>query len=232
MIVTPLALAQASQRAYDDPPALSKGGVEILRIEAPSAVIYAFRGTSSNGRDILTDLRGLPWRDPDLGWCHSGFVKGVRAIWPDLLGCLIDDRRNILDVYFTGHSKGAAEATEAAALSVVTGYPVAGLAGFGSPRVGFARLGGILALTPCRLYKHGRDAITGHPSALWGYRHIIDLTKIGDGGFRFPSWSKKIPKRYTDHKIAGYVKKMTALTAAGSARAAWPATLYRDGVEV
>ena len=200
--MTPHELAVLAQRAYDEPPTFSAGGVEVLQVEVERDVVFAFRGTELDGRDILRDLRGAPWRDPDLGWCHAGFVRGVRTLWPDIKAAII--RRHTGGVWLTGHSKGGAEATIAAALMVIEIGRPAGLTTFGSPRVGFAPLGGWLAGADVKRYVRGRDAVPAHPWPLWGYRHVGAAIRIGTP-----------QHRWRDHMIEGYIDDLARQSEAG-----------------
>ena len=198
--MTPRALARYAERAYAASPMFAASGVEIVRftVAAPGGgnVVYAFRGTEHDYRDILTDLRGVPWPDPWLGWCHSGFLKGVRAVWPRLSRALA---RETAPVWFCGHSKGGAEATISAALTTMLIGAPAGLATFGAPRVGFARLAEVLDGVESRRYVRGRDAVPDHPSRVWGYAHVGPEIAIGTARHR-----------WEDHRVAGYVDDMPA----------------------
>ena len=194
-MITDLSLALAAQAAYDEPATIAHGGVEVRVTEQAGAVIVAFRGTEFDGKDILRDLRAVPWQDFFVGWCHSGFLKGVRGVWAPLFEALEIDLDKGTPIYFTGHSKGGAEATVAAGWLAALRYPPAGLVTFGSPRCGFSRLGRVLSGVPTRRYVRGSDCVPGHPWPLWGYRHVGDaITLPGEG------------HRYRDHRIAGYVE--------------------------
>ena len=202
--MTPHELAVLAQRAYDEPPTFSAGGVEALMVEVGRDVVFAFRGTELDGRDILRDLRGAPWRDRELGWCHAGFLKGVRAVWPELRKALAPRGA----VTFTGHSKGGAEATIAAALAMrafgpASVFPLA-LVTFGSPRAGFASLGLALAGADVKRYVRGRDAVPTHPWPLWGYRHVGAAIAIGTPHHR-----------WRDHRIQGYIDDLARPSEAG-----------------
>ena len=141
--------------------------------------------------DILRDIRGIPWRDEQLGWCHSGFLKGARKIWPEMLPMIRGG-----GVHLTGHSKGAAEMTIIAAMMVVNGFPPASLTTFGSPRAGLGLLGEILKCVPTRRFVNGADCVPSHPWPVWGYRHVGEEIKI-----RLPGG------RFEDHRIVeGYLE--------------------------
>ncbi len=108
-------------------------------------------------------------------------------------------------IYFTGHSKGAAEATIAAALTAIHLRPPAALVTFGSPRVGFAlgrRLAGVASL---RLV-NGDDPVPRHPYPLWGYRHVDIVMRSG----------RSTDNAFHDHRMAEYIAWMEIMEAGGA----------------
>jgi hypothetical protein len=203
-----LCLARLAERAYVEATWRFGNGVEVLWRGGDGFAALAFRGTEDL-EDALRDARGLPWPDRRLGFCHAGFLKGVREVWPLLAPTALAQ-----PVFFTGHSKGGAEATLAAALTVVAGGRVAGLVTFGSPRVGFAGLGRILrhGRVPVARYVNGADCVPDHPWPLWGYRHVGAPVPVG------------VPRdRLRDHRMAAY---LAALEDAAPAGAAAPALAW------
>lgn len=194
-------LVVLAENAYGES-TLTGGGVEVLVDECEGSdgilnVCFAFRGTEKNGSDILSDARGFPWHDSLIGWCHKGFLIGVRHIWP-ILARRMDTYENSSRFWFCGHSKGGAEATIVAAMAVMRTYPVENLTTFGSPRPGFAQLGKILSVVPGEHYVYGNDAVTTHPWRVWGFRHRKVATHIGVPG-----------NRYKDHRIRRYRRLLT-----------------------
>ena len=119
-------LVHHANRAYTKAPSISDKatGCEV-RIEYVGAdlAVVAFRGTKGF-QDVWMDARVVPWYDRQLGlgWCHRGFLLGVRAVWPALRTAILGYR-----VIFTGHSKGGSEASLAcvAACQVPGIYPIA-----------------------------------------------------------------------------------------------------------
>jgi predicted lipase len=186
-------LAHFSELAYRDAD-INEGGNQAAYYIKGRSLILAVRGTELDYKDILRDLRAIPWRDDELGWCHSGFLKGARAIWEEAYKVRTTTRPVIL----TGHSLGGAIATIIAGSMVVAGQPPAALVTFGSPRAGFSGLGKILKDVMVRRYVYGRDVVTTVPH--WWvlpYRHVSDEIEIGEKGNPF-----------TDHKISNYVKEL------------------------
>lgn len=198
-MTNPLYFAEKSAEAYDRW-TLRVGNVECsVSIESWGRCV-AFRGTEADFGDILRDVRAVPWYDRDLGWCHAGFLKGARAIWP----ILAPFTKNHDPTWFTGHSLGGALATLCAAMMVREGRAPAGLVTFGCPRVGFS-LEGRLAGLPVRRYVHGADCVPSHPWPIWGYRHAGAVTRL-NGGRGIAE-----PDRFLDHKMAGYVAAVRML---------------------
>jgi len=159
-------------------------------------VVLAFRGTEFNISDILRDLRAVPWSDPLLGFCHSGFLKGARGVWPMIREVAM---RPGLPVVVTGHSLGGALAAITAGFMVVEGKQPAGLVTFGAPRPGFRRLATILDGVPTWRVVNGADFCPSHPWPIWGYVHPgpeLRLTNDGPGS---------ILDRWQNHKLSDYI---------------------------
>ena len=100
-------------------------------------------------------------------------------------------------LWFTGHSKGAAEATILAHWYAGAGYNVKGLITFGCPRVGnkaFAK--SVKKNIPyIHRYQNRFDCVPRHPWPIWGYRHVTDAIKLASG----------------THSIRGYVTNLAEL---------------------
>lgn len=155
---------------------LSVGDVQILVVQEDGVVVVVVRGTSSP-LDWLRGLRFVPWYSWRLGWCHSGFLKGARGVWSQLIGILAG-----MDgpVYLVGHSLGGAVATVLAAMLLLVGRSPVALVTFGSPRVGAARLGKILSRVPTRRYVNGSDPVPLVPWLLGFYRHVGKVIELID----------------------------------------------------
>ena len=168
---------------------------------APAAAV-AFRGTEFDFRDILADMRALPWWDNRLGWCHAGFLKTTRALWEETT---ISDTLLKLEMplYLTGHSLGGARATILAAMLAAMGRPPAGLITFGSPRVGFTRLGRVLNCVSVQRYVNGNDIVPTVPPLLplpeWlhHWQHVGAKTDIASEGLH-PG------DPFENHRVADY----------------------------
>ena len=158
----------------------SAGGAEALAVTLPENIYgIAFRGTA-DVHDVIFDVRALPVRHPILGLVHRGFASGVDAIWPKIVPTIPDKN---MPLAFTGHSKGGAEATLAAALAVSEGRLVKYLITFGSPRVvASSKVEGILARGGVNMlrYVNRGDPVPSVPPWILGFRHIGVKIEIGE----------------------------------------------------
>ena len=156
------------------------GGAEALAVTLPGNVFgISFRGTAG-AMDAIWDARITPTSHPKLGLVHRGFAAGVAAIWPAISASMPDKD---MAIAFTGHSKGGAEATLAAALAVSEGYNVKWLLTFGSPRVAASsKVENILVqgrVTVIRYVNRG-DPVPSVPPWWLGYRHVGTAIEVGE----------------------------------------------------
>jgi len=101
-----------------------------------TALILAFRGTSS-AQDALTDAKIKLIEGPKgNGRIHEGFKTGLDKIWNEVWHSMGRARRN-RTLWLTGHSLGGALAlTATARLQFEKNQAIQGLYTFGQPRVG------------------------------------------------------------------------------------------------
>jgi len=186
-------LARLCSEAYDRCN-VDVEGTQALVINDVDKSTVIYRGTEKNHEDILTDLRGYPWYDRELGFCHRGFLEAHRTSFLDVLK-LIKNRDNCT---FTGHSLGGALATLAAAELTMTKHTPAALVTFGEPRTGFRKLGHVLRSAKGCRYVYGKDVV---PTVPWpiGFHHWRNE-------FRIPKWTKG--SRFEDHKIINYINSV------------------------
>mgnify|MGYP001600721777 CR=1 FL=1 len=85
---------------------------------------------SESLEDWLADLDALPHTVPQLDMVHWGLWQGMEAVFAAVKPLIVGD------LYLTGHSKGAAQAANLAALCVINSVPVRFLAMFESPAPG------------------------------------------------------------------------------------------------
>jgi len=193
-------IALACMEVYTDEPDFVHGNIEVRIYRIGNAFCFVHRGTDSN-YDALTDLRAIPWHVSELGcWCHSGFAKGVRGWWGNggmfkkLLPHIKMAHDNGMDIVFSGHSKGGAEATLEAALCNKLGIPCR-LITFGSPKVATKGLLAALRGVEAVRYVLGIDVVPRLPKGLW-WCHVWRLKHL----------ISEIEHDYHNHRIADYWK--------------------------
>jgi hypothetical protein len=135
-------------------------------------IIYVFRGTEPTQlSDIEADIKFRKVESDSIGSVHRGFKGALDLIYDDLLQHYTDysfDGDKPRNVYFTGHSLGAALCTLSA--SRFGGKDSIGYT-FGSPRVGDSEFADSFTPTFYR-FKNNCDIVTRHPLELVGFRHI------------------------------------------------------------
>ena len=197
-------LAKQCGRAYSARPDIEADGVEVLIEEDDHEnVVVAFRGTTLNGWDILSDLWTIPWYNSTLkAWCHCEFLEGAEAIFHPLVRELY--KTGVLHTgkfVLTGHSKGGAEATLVAAAFVAGGYPPAALVTFGAPLAGSTRLTRWLRNVPGHRVVYRNDPVPRVPAflnKLGVFKHHRGSTTVDsalNSGFISPH----------NHKICRYI---------------------------
>lgn len=132
--------------------------------------VIVCRGTEPNEwNDIRADLRVLTVVAETVGRVHRGFKEEVDDIWPKIEPHLENKKDN---VWFTGHSLGAAMATICASrCKVAESFPdPIGLFTYGSPRVGNKKYVSYSRINHCR-WVNNNDLVTRVPPASLTYRH-------------------------------------------------------------
>jgi triacylglycerol lipase len=216
--------AQADCKKLGFPSAklISKDGAEVLVVKDRTDMWFAFRGTEpSKLNDVMADLKVVKNTAVAGGKVHGGFKQEVDDVWMDLLEELEhnDQLKVRKNVYFTGHSLGAAMATISA-----TRYPPKELFTFGSPRVGGPRF--IKNITcPHKRFMNNNDIVCRIPPAWLGFRHHGDMIYFNKDGIRQdkPTWNDFFAgvlqswKRWkffdgvVDHGMPNYVKALNKL---------------------
>ena len=170
LVYTPdqeLVWSRLAQAGFAGAQAIHKKGHHVLIVRDDRKLIVAFRGTLlTNIENLITDARITRCDFDGLGRAHRGFVEALNSLWPDLKREL-DRRSEGRQVFFTGHSLGAALATLAAAR---WGRP-SQLYHFGSPRVGDRTFGENFPKIPHFRFVHDHDVVTQLPPPL-GYHHV------------------------------------------------------------
>ena len=176
----PRKLLKLSAASYDQL-SCKIGETECLVTYIDDFQIVAFRGTEvsklisgSGWRDVLRDIRLMPWYDKRVGWSHSGFLKGAQdMVDHGLHGFLRTEKPTIL----TGHSLGGVLAINSAMLLHAMGFKVDSVVTFGAPRT-FLR-GSVRRFKETGIsileYSNPGDPVPGHPFRIWGYRHVNEV---------------------------------------------------------
>ena len=158
---------------FPDPLHFDEGGTQATLAVGEKAAVLAFRGTEGDDpTDVIMDALIKPDRWKPGGRVHFGFAKALDQVWPKIEPQLepLD-----VDVFFTGHSLGAALATLAATLHQPTG-----LFTYGSPRVGDAAFCDTLAGTNIQRYVNCLDLVCQVPPR--PYQHVGALHYIDRHG--------------------------------------------------
>lgn len=173
-------LATLSRQSYMDH-TFVVNELEVLLRHERDAVYIAIRGTEAQQgkifgeggwRDIIRDLRVIPWYDRKLGWCHAGFLKGAKAILGQL--ALVKEK----PVVVTGHSLGAGVGQLLALLLHFRGYDVREFAGFGMPRCFIGKRKFPVIITH---YRYGGDLVSNVPHRWFmRYRHTVKWKQLGE----------------------------------------------------
>ena len=182
---TPITLARVSAESYKRSD-FETENIEIIK----SGQIYAFRGTDE-AKDVITDIRFLPWYTKELGYSAAGFVRTARHVYEAVEAHY--QRTPHHPITLTGHSLGGAMALLVGAYMVRSHMPLERIVTFGAPRVGKLR---ILKHIDVEMYKNRRDIVTSQPFWLSHPRRNI---RIGGG----KGWSP-----LKDHRMNEYIEAL------------------------
>ena len=185
---------------------LSRGHTQAFLLRKEGAIFVSFRGTETeNPWDWRIDADLTPSVDPVLGepggLIHRGFSVALDSVWTDLTELLQDWNPGTPSrLWLTGHSLGAALAELAAVRLAARGAPmaVAGVYGFGKPRVGnagFAKLAGELLADRNFWIVNHLDLVPRLPPESLGYARSGKLLYI-DGKHAFrpeTEWAAEVP---------------------------------------
>lgn len=138
----------------------------------------------SNGREDWKnnfDFPAKPYRKmKDVWFCHRGFLKVWKSIEPHISEAILDP--DVKEIEIVGYSHGGAIAQ--LCHEYVRFYrpdiDVRGF-GFGAPRVvwGFVKKSVKRRFEGFTVVRNGEDIVTHLPPAVFGFRHICEVQKIG-----------------------------------------------------
>ena len=167
------AKSQAKKLGFTTTEFYEKDGAQAYRFMNKNDLVIACRGTQpTEFNDLKADLRALPVMAETVGRVHIGFKTEVDDIWP-MIEQDINRKTNLKkDLWFCGHSLGAAMATIMASRAkhnVELNDPVE-LFTYGSPRVGWREYCNSLNVIHHR-WKNNNDIVTTVPLAVMGFKH-------------------------------------------------------------
>ena len=183
-----LLFAQLASLAYGDEKAVRKeaksfgftktsfydnGGAQAYRFENKNDIVVACRGTQpTEFNDIKADLKALPVIAETVSRVHHGFKVEVDELWPSVSAGLVTSYKAGNNLWFCGHSLGAAMATIMASRCMYESElmdPKAVFT-FGSPRVGWRKYVKSLLVVHHR-FVNNNDIVTRVPMRIMGYIH-------------------------------------------------------------
>lgn len=171
-----------SVHQYDDCQVIVIRGTEITGTEEDHS-----GDKVKNIRDVIRDIRILPWKIKGMPWGHSGFVKGARDVLEHSIPKYLKYGKPII---CTGHSLGGAVALALGVfLKKLDRKQVVQVVTFGAPRV-FLFKQKINAV----MYRNGKDVV---PTVPYG-RHPVKQTRVGEKTTRLPC--------VKDHFLSKYIE--------------------------
>ena len=198
-------------------------GAQSYRFMNKEDLVIACRGTEpTEYNDIKADANALPVIAETVSRVHAGFKAEVDELWP--LVCEDIDRKVNLkkDLWFCGHSLGAAMATIMASRAKHNpdlNDPVE-LYTYGSPRVGWPGYVKSLGIEHHR-WVNNNDVVCRVPFTIMGYRHHGTEHYLNTwGNVRTPKGWQRIKDRFrgmwrgikkgkidnfSDHNIGDYI---------------------------
>ena len=201
-----------------------KDGAQAYRFMNKYDLVIACRGTQpTQFNDIAADLKAYPVKSDSVSRVHRGFKKEVDDLWP-MVEEDISRKANVTkNIWFCGHSLGAAMATIMASrcwANIKLKDPIE-LYTYGSPRVGWKGFVDTLAVKHYR-WKNNNDIVTTVPPSFLGYKHDGELCYLNTyGNVRKFTWWQRFKDKmrgtwigikqgkidsFSDHAIGLYVE--------------------------
>jgi len=198
-------------------------GAQTYRFMNKQDLVIACRGTEpTEFNDIKADANALPVVAETVSRVHKGFKTEVDELWPMVLEDLKRKANDKKNIWFCGHSLGAAMATIMASRCHLYPdiEPVQELYTYGSPRVGWKGYVKSLGVTHHR-WKNNNDIVTTVPLAIMGYKHHGELHYLNAyGNVRKPTGWQLVKDKlrglwmglkqgeidsFSDHSMTNYI---------------------------
>jgi len=200
-----------------------RDGAQAYRFMNKHDLVIACRGTQpTEFNDIKADLKAVPVVAETISRVHQGFKAEVDELWPMVFEDINRKTNLNKDLWFCGHSLGAAMATIMASRCKHTSDindPIE-LYTYGSPRVGWNKYCQSLNIVHHR-WKNNNDIVTTVPLIIMGYRHHGQehyLDSYGNISFAtgwqrfkdkwrgiFAGWKQGRIDSFGDHSIQEYI---------------------------
>jgi triacylglycerol lipase len=148
-------------------------GAQSYRFMNKRDLVIACRGTEpTQYADIEADANALPVISETVSRVHKGFKGQVDELWPAIKEDLARTQNQNKDVWFTGHSLGAAMAVimSSRCLHLEGVSDPQELYTYGCPRVGWQGYVKSLGVVHHR-WKNNNDIVTTVPLLVMGFRH-------------------------------------------------------------
>lgn len=202
----------------------NKKGAQTYRFMNKHDIVIACRGTEpTEYNDIKADANALPVIAETVSRVHAGFKAEVDELWPEITEDLFRTVNKKKDLWFCGHSLGAAMATimSSRCLLHLDTLDPKEVYTYGSPRVGWPEYVSSLGIKHHR-WVNNNDIVCRVPLWLMGYRHHGEEHYLNTwGNVRQPRGWQRIKDRFrgmwrgikkgkidnfSDHSIGDYVK--------------------------
>jgi triacylglycerol lipase len=164
---------QAKKLGFNTIEFYNRDGAQAYRFSNSSDLVIACRGTEPTCyNDIGADLNALPAVAETVSRVHRGFKTEVDDLWPMIVEDILETENLDKNLWFTGHSLGAAMSTIMASrchYDDALPNPVETYT-YGSPRVGWPTYVRSLGTVHHR-WVNNNDVVCRVPFAFLGYRH-------------------------------------------------------------
>jgi hypothetical protein len=199
-----LAAANFNKREFFLNKATDTQAMLIESTGTPHYAVLAFRGTEQVIRDFNSDLKlGKFTLYGTKKNTHDGFKEALDSVWNDINATLNKLPANC-QVFYTGHSLGAALATLAAAKR-----PPKALYTFGSPQVGNQAFVNSMPDIPIHRVVDDKDIVTTLPPPFVNFRHTGKEHKLTAPKNNFLLQHLfDPPKPLADHAPINYVSRI------------------------